>query len=220
MKLSPILAVALLFAAGSAFAQADPPAPAAQAAGLKITRITGTVNIMKDGFILMTLKPGDSVPAITDASVAFAVVEGTIEVAANGKTITAATGSNFTVAAAKGKVDISVTAGTPVAVKTPSGHNIVVTANSDVRLATVGGKVTVKVEKGAAVITDAAGGRTQTLKTGETATVTVPATITTTTKTATVKEAATEETTVTAPESTVIETQTVGQSNEVSASNP
>jgi 5-deoxy-D-glucuronate isomerase len=208
MKQSAILAVALLFAAGSAFAQANPAAPAAK--GLKITKITGTVNIMKDGKVLMTLKPGGPIPSIDDNKVSFSVVEGTIEVEANGKTITAATGSNFSVATTNGKTDISVAAGTPVAVKAASGHNIVVTANSEIRMTTVGGKMTVKVEKGTAVMTDATGGQTQALKAGETTTVGV-----------TVAPAATtEETTVTAPESTVIESSTVQESSEVSGSTP
>lgn len=174
MKSFSIFAVAMLFSAGAAFAQTDTPAPADQSAaagGLRITRITGTVNIMKDGGILATLKPGDAVPAIEDTGITLAVVEGTIELEAAGKTITAATGSNFTVASAAGELDITVAAGTPVAVKTPSGHNLIVTANTRVGMTAVDGRIDIRVGKGIVVMTNASGGQTQTIRTGETAVV-------------------------------------------------
>ncbi|OPZ23136.1 MAG: hypothetical protein BWZ02_03324 [Lentisphaerae bacterium ADurb.BinA184] len=122
MKSLSMFAVAVFFSAGAAFAQTDTPAPAAPSSavtGFRITRITGTVNIIKDGKVLVTLNPGDAVPAIEGGWITFAVVEGTLELEAAGKTITAATGSNFTVGSVDGRMDISVAAGTPAAAAPP-----------------------------------------------------------------------------------------------------
>jgi quercetin dioxygenase-like cupin family protein len=154
----------------------EPPKPAAKPAsakpvpakGMKITKITGTVNIMKDGVIVKTLKPGDPIPVITDNKLSFAVVEGTMEVEAGGKTITASTGSNFTVTSNNGQVNVALGAGAPVAVRTESGNNVVLTPNSEIKMITANEKVEIKVEKGNAVVSNAAGGETQNLGAGQT----------------------------------------------------
>ena len=179
MKSFHILAAAAVIAfSANAFAQADPaiPAipgetsatPAVPSKGIKITKITGTVNIMKDGAILMTLKPGDAIPELTDNSVTFAIVDGTVDVEAGGKKISGATGSNFTVTATEGKVNVALGAGTPVAIKSESGHNIILTSNSEVKMVnTAEGKVEITMEKGNGVITNASGGETQTVQAGQ-----------------------------------------------------
>lgn len=230
MKSFSMFAVAVFFSAGAAFAQTDTPVPAAPSAaarGLRITRITGTVNVVKDGRVLATLNPGDAVPAIEGTGMTFAVVEGTLEIEGAGRTITAATGSNFTVASVDGRMDISVAAGTPVVVKAPSGHNLVVTANSAVQLSAANGGTGIRVVKGIVVMTDASGGRTQTIRTGETATAAVPAVPAAADAAGTpaAEEAAAAEADAAAlpppPSDTApIETETLEESVEVSGSNP
>lgn len=181
MKPFQILAAAAVVAfSANVFAQPAPTeapvpvtpevvaAPVVPAKGIKITKITGTVNIMKDGAILMTLKPGDAIPELTDNSVTFAIVDGTVDVEAGGKKISGATGSNFTVTATDGKVNVALGAGTPVAIKSESGHNIILTANSEVKMVnTADNKVEITMEKGNGVITNASGGDTQTVQAGQ-----------------------------------------------------
>ncbi len=233
MKLSHIAAVALImtFSAGI-YAQA----PQAAQKGIKITKITGTVNIMKDGVVVMTLKPGDAIPEITDNKVSFSVVDGTIEIQAGGKTVSAATGSNFSVATSNGQTNVALGAGTPVAVKTESGNNVVLTANSEVKMVTAGGNVQIAMVKGNAVMTDATGGQTQTVTAGQAVMVTAtpvvaPAPIAAPVpveETAPVEPAAdtTVEESVFIPvvaptvEPTIIPTETVQEAEEVSGSNP
>lgn len=178
MKLFPLVAVAAIAAfGGNLFAQTPPAGPAAPAVapakpapakGMKITKIAGTINIMKDGVIVKTLKPGDAIPVITDNKLSFAVVEGSMEVEAGGKTITAGTGSNFTVTSNNGQVNVALGAGVPVAVRTESGNNVVLTPNSEVKMITSSEKVEIKVEKGNAVVSNAAGGETRNLGAGQT----------------------------------------------------
>lgn len=180
MKLFHLLAIVVVTAFGAnVFAQPATPAtpaqpqtapavPAQPAKGIKITKITGTVNIMKDGQVVMTLKPGDAIPEITDNKVTFAIVDGTVEVEAGGKKISAATGSNFTVAQTNGQINVALGAGTPVAVKSESGHNVILTSNSEVKMInTPAGKVEIAMEKGNAVVTNASGGETQTVTAGQ-----------------------------------------------------
>lgn len=167
MKSFHMLAIGMVVAFGAnVFAQPATP-PAQPAKGIKITKITGTVNIMKDGQVVMTLKPGDAIPEITDNKVTFAIVDGTVEVEAGGKKISAATGSNFTVASTNGQTNVMLGAGTPVAVKTESGNNIILTSNSEVKMVTANGKVEIAMEKGNAVVTNASGGETQTVTAGQ-----------------------------------------------------
>ncbi|MDO8804789.1 MAG: DUF4148 domain-containing protein [Elusimicrobiota bacterium] len=178
-----IAAAAVIVFSANLFAQADPatpaipaipgvthatPAiPATPAKGIKITKITGTVNIMKDGAVIMTLKPGDAIPELTDNSVTFSIVDGTVDVEAGGKKISGATGSNFTVTSIEGQVNVALGAGTPVAVKSESGHNVILTANSEVRMVNIGDKVEITMDKGIGVITNASGGETQTVQAGQ-----------------------------------------------------
>ena len=164
MKLFHLLALALVMASGTAlFAQ--------PAKGLKISKITGTVNIMKNGAIAATLKPGAAIPVITDNKVSFSIMDGTVEVEAGGKKISGATGANFTITAVNGQINVALGAGTPVAVKSESVHNIVLTAGSEIKMARAGSNVQIIVVKGNAVITDASGGGTQTLLAGQAASV-------------------------------------------------
>lgn len=163
MKMFHIAALVIISAfSANVFAQ-----PAVPAKGIKITKITGTVNIMKDGAVIMTLKPGDAIPEMTGNDVTFSIVDGTVEVEAGGKKISAATGSNFTVTASEGQVNVSLGAGTPVAVKSESGHNVILTANSEVKMVNTNGTVQISMEKGNAVVTNASGGETQTIQAGQ-----------------------------------------------------
>lgn len=205
MKLFHLLAIATVLAfSANVFAQA----PAAK--GIKITKITGTVNIMKDGAVIMTLKPGDAIPEITDNKVTFAIVDGTVEIEAGGKKISGATGSNFTVTANAAQVNVALGAGTPVAVKSESGHNVILTANSEVKLVNTNGTVQISMEKGSAVVTNASGGETQTVQAGQMVSVpSAPAAVAATAVTpAEEVEAAVV---VVAPATTVIATQEVVQ---------
>lgn len=216
MKLFHLLAISTVLAfSANVFAQA----PAAK--GIKITKITGTVNIMKDGAVVMTLKPGDAIPEITDAKVTFSIVDGTVEIEAGGKKISGATGSNFTVTSNAGQTNVALGAGTPVAVKTESGNNIILTANSEVKMVNNNGTVSITMEKGNAVMTNASGGETQTVQAGQAVTVpSAPATVTTTTSVAPAEEVAVE-VVVEAPATTVIVTQEIVQAVcDVSSSSP
>lgn len=225
MKLFKLLAVVALTAFSvNAFAQTN-----VAKKGIKITKITGTVNIIKDGKVIQTLKPGDAIPEITDSKVTFAVVNGTVEVEAGGKTVSAATGSNFSVTTSNGQTNVAVAAGTPVAVKTESGSNVVLTSNSEVKMVNTNGTVAISMEKGTAVMTDASGGQTRTVQAGQTVTVPSASTVTAaaTPAPAPVEEAANETNdeaiapvVVEPPATTVIPTETVLQSEEVSGSNP
>lgn len=218
MKLFHLLAISTVLAfSANVFAQA----PAAK--GIKITKITGTVNIMKDGVVVMTLKPGDAIPEITDNKVTFSIVDGTVEIEAGGKKISGATGSNFTVSASAGQVNVALGAGTPVAVKSESGHNVILTANSEVKMVNTNGTVQISMEKGNAVVTNASGGETQTVQAGQVVAVpSAPVAMPTTTTTAPVEEApAVVETVVEAPATTVIVTQEIVQAVcDVSSSSP
>lgn len=211
---------------GSVFAQA----PDNPGKGLTITRITGTVNIMKNGVVIMTLKPGDAIPEIMDNKMSFAVVAGSMEIQASGKTITAGAGSNFTVTAAHGDLNVALGGGAPVAIKSESGHNVVLTPNSEVKMVNTGGKLEVTIEKGRAVVSNADGGETRSMKAGETFSMpSVPAPAVTPAAPAPAKPAAApaavEEPKAALPAfepppTTVIPTQTVEEALEVSGSNP
>lgn len=232
MKLFKLLAVVALTAFSvNAFAQTN-----VAKKGIKITKITGTVNIIKDGKVIQTLKPGDAIPEITDNKVTFAVVNGTVEVEVGGKTVSAATGSNFSVTTSNGQTNVAVAAGTPVAVKTESGSNVVLTSNSEVKMVNTNGTVAISMEKGTAVMTDASGGQTRTVQAGQTVTVPSATTVTAAAPApvAPVEEAANETAdeaviapvVVEPPANTIIPTETlqdaeeVLESPEVSASNP
>lgn len=205
---------------GNIFAQAPAAAPAASvsvpAKGMKILHIVGTVNIMKNGVIIKTLKPGDAIPAITDDKMTFAVVNGTLEMEAAGQTITAGVGSNFTVTVGNGEAIVAVTAGAPVSVNSGFGHYVVIPSNSEIKMTIANGKVDIKVEKGSVVVSDSSGGDVQNLKTGETVSMSgtpeapaVPDSV-----------VIVETPVVEPPPTTVIPTQTVEESEEVSGSTP
>ncbi|HAF96511.1 MAG: hypothetical protein A2X34_09610 [Elusimicrobia bacterium GWC2_51_8] len=229
-----LVQIAVLAAAVSLGGSVIAQAAATPAKGLKITKITGTVNIMKDGVIVMTLKPGDSIPEIKDNQMTFAVVEGSMELQAGGKAITAGAGANFSVTSNRSEVEISVTAGAPVAIKSESGHNVVLTPNTTVSMVNTRGKVEISVEKGNAVVSNASGGETQSVKAGETASIPAmpPAPIAAAAPAPAKEEPEAEipaETPADAavtvpvtepPPTTVIQTQTVEEATEVSGSNP
>lgn len=224
MKLFKLLAIVALTAFSvNAFAQTNMAKK-----GIRITKITGTVNIMKDGQVIQTLKPGDAIPEITDSKVSFSVVNGTMEVEVGGKTVSAATGSNFSVTTSNGQTNVAVAAGTPVAVKTENGNNVVLTSNSEVKMVNTNGTVAISMEKGTAVMTNASGGQTQTVQAGQTVEITSAPAPAVTTAQAPAEEVANETTDAEAiepvvvepPATTIIPTETVLESAEVSGSNP
>ncbi|OGR43263.1 MAG: hypothetical protein A2X35_07970 [Elusimicrobia bacterium GWA2_61_42] len=184
MKLLPLIAIAAVTAFSvNALAQAPanpavpavaPAVAAVPAKGMKITKISGVVNVMKNGVIVMTLKPGDAIPVITDNKMSFAVVNGAMELEVGGKTISAVTGSNFTVSTTDGQVNVALGAGAPVALKSESGHNVVLTPNSEIKMTTTKGNVEIVVEKGNAVVSNASGGETQAVKAGDTINIPLP----------------------------------------------
>ena len=143
--------------------------------GLRIVSINGTVNMMKDGLVIMTLKKGDAIPQITDPSITFVVIDGNMELEASGQKVSAATGSNFTITSSKGQVSVVTTAGSPVQIVTASGNSIVVTQNSEVKIETSKGKMEVSVAKGSAVVSNPSGGESKTINAGEKAEVAVVA---------------------------------------------
>ena len=166
--LAAVMSVLLL--AGMAMAQDKAP----KAAGLKITKITGTVNLMKDGMVVMTLKPGDALPSLVDPSMTFAVVEGSIEVEAAGQKITAATGANFTVTSDNGQMNVALTAGTPVEIKNTAGNTVVLTENSEVKMIMTNGNVEVTVVTGNAMVSSSSGGASTNVQAGEKIDMVVP----------------------------------------------
>jgi len=216
MKTLVAIVAAITILAGSNAYAAKPPA-----AGMRITKITGTVNLMKDGLVVMTLKPGDALPTLTDTNVTFAVVDGTIEMEAGGEKITAATGSNFTVNADNAaSVKISVTEGAPVEIKGAGGNNVLLSQNTEVSMNKTNGNIEITVDKGSAMVTNLSGAAPQTMNAGEKmempAALPAPAIAP--------ADPVSEVPMIVAPpfipETTVIETQTVQESCEVSSSSP
>ncbi|MFA6433605.1 MAG: hypothetical protein WCW52_02810 [Elusimicrobiales bacterium] len=166
-----ILTVAVSFGAG-AFAKP----PSRPAGDLKITGVTGTVNIVKNGAVVMTIKAGDALPAVKDGSMSFVVVDGSLELQYGGGTITAGLGASFTITDNKGRVSITLGSSAPVSIKTKFGQNVLLTANSQAAIITKNNKVEVKVVKGHVVTSNASGGDTRDLKAGETVFLRAPVT--------------------------------------------
>lgn len=149
---APVLSV---FFAGCLFAQAaDIAKPAIPAPGLKLTRITGTVHLMKYGLVVITLRPGDAIPSLADPNITFAVVDGSIELKAGREKISAEGGANFTLTAEKGReVLISVDEGSPLEFAGVYGGNVLLAQNSEVRINYTLKKTKLYVKKGNAMVT-------------------------------------------------------------------
>ena len=162
-----ILASAISFG-GNVFAQIKP------VNHLKINKIIGVVNVVRNGVVIMTLRPGSDLPAIT-TDMTFSVVKGGIELQADGKTITGVTGSKFTVSSADGVIRIAVAAGSPVLLNTESSSKVVLTQRAEVKIINTDGKTTIAVEKGSIVSNNSTGGDTQTTKAGKTLSLPAPA---------------------------------------------
>jgi len=227
---------ALVFSAGLVIAADVPtvpanPAPAADKS-VKITKVSGTVQLMKDGVVVMTIKPGDAIPANLDPGLSFRVVSGNIEVEAGGMKINGVTGSDFKPTFSNGSMVVSSQGSGSVEVKSPSGYSVVLPNGSEVKMTDTGTTTNVEVQKGRAVVTDAAGGGTQIVNVGESAA--VPSAPVVVVQTETPKETPKEEpkeeavvdagypadTTVYTPETAVIVTQEATEATEVSGSTP
>ena len=210
-----VLALAVSFTANlsaqPAQAKYMKPAP-----GIKIAKITGTVNLLKNGLVVMTLRPGDPIPALSDHSISFAVVDGALELEASGEKISADAGANFTVTSEKGgKMTISVAEGTPVQIKDVSGNTIVLTRNSEVKITDTGNKTKISVQKGSALVTTSSGGEPKTVNAGDTLKLSAPEPAP-----APGPEPAHAAILPVMPESSVIPSKTVQESCEVSGSTP
>ncbi len=162
-----ILAGAISFG-GNVFTQAQP------INHLRINKIIGIVNVMRNGVVIMTLKPGSDLPEIT-TDMTFSVVKGGIELQADGKTITGVTGSKFTVSSANGEIRIAVAAGAPVLLNTESLSKVVITQRTEIKIVNTDNKTTIAVEKGRIVSSNSAGGEARTTKAGETVSMSGPA---------------------------------------------
>lgn len=165
----------LIFSAGFVSAAEAPdvpanPAPAAYKP-VKITKVSGTVQLMKNGVVVMTIKPGDAIPANLDPGLSFHVVSGSIEVEAGGMKINGVTGSDFTPTFTNGSMVVASQGSGSVEVKSPSGYSVVLPRGSEVKMTDTGVTTNVEVQKGRAVVTDAAGGGTKIVNVGETAAV-------------------------------------------------
>jgi len=223
MKYIKLMAfAALVFSTGLAFA-ADKT--------VKITKISGTVQIMKDGVVVMTIKPGDAIPTNLGANVSFNVVSGSIEVEAGGMKINGVTGSQFKPTFTNGSMVVASQGTGSVEVKSASGNSVVLPTGSVVKMTDNGKTVDIEVQKGSAVVSDASGGATQVVKEGDKASIpSAPVAVapaqTQAPKEEPKEEAVTEEasnpadTTVYIPETSVSVTQEATQAAEVSGSTP
>lgn len=159
MKYAKILLSAILFlSVGLAFA-ADKT--------IKITKVAGTVQLMKNGVVVMTIKPGDPIPTKLDSNVTFFVVNGTVEVEAGGMKITGVTGSKFKPSFSGNALVVASEGRASVVVKNQAGQSVVMTSNSEVKLNTTGAVTQVEVQKGRAVVSNPTGGGTQVVNAGE-----------------------------------------------------
>ncbi|MFA6433601.1 MAG: hypothetical protein WCW52_02790 [Elusimicrobiales bacterium] len=184
---------------------------------LKIARITGVVNVVKDGAVIMALKPGDAFPEIKDGSMTFVVASGSMEMQYDGGTITAGPGSSFTVTSSKGRLAIALGPSAPVAIKTKFNQNLLLTPRSEVTMVTSNDEVEVGVGRGDVVASNSSGGEVRNIKAGETASLHAPAGF---------RDApgllpnTPEPPSSPPPSTTVIPTQTLEEGTEVSGSNP
>ena len=135
---------------------------------VKITKVAGTVQLMKNGVVIMTIKPGDKIPAKLDAGVTFFVVNGTMEVEAGGMKIVGVTGSEFKPTFSGGAMTVVSGGRASVVIKNSVGQSIVMTSNSAVKLDTTSDTTEVVVQKGRAVVSNPSGGGTQVVNAGET----------------------------------------------------
>jgi len=218
------LALLSVLISGAGFAHAADKA-------VRITKVAGTVQLMKNGVVYMTIKPGDTIPAKIDSNVTFFVVSGTIEMEANGMKISGATGAEFTPSFSRGSMVVSSMGRGSVEVKSGSGHSVLMPTGSEVRLTRDGKETDIEVQKGRAVVTDASGGGTRVMNAGDTFSIpSTPVPPAAAPKDEPKKDEPKKDepkdtdnpadTTVFVPESNVIVTQEATESNEVSGSTP
>ncbi|HBA60286.1 MAG TPA: hypothetical protein DCZ92_05630 [Elusimicrobia bacterium] len=143
--------------------------------GLKITETTGTVNLMKYGLVVMTLRPGDVIPALVDTSISFTVVDGIIVLEAGREKISAAGGATFTVTAEKGReVVISVAEGAAITIK-GSAENVMLATDSEIKITYNRKKTIILIKKGSAVTTLSFGAEQKIVNAGGTFVIPAPA---------------------------------------------
>lgn len=194
---------------------------------VRITKVAGTVQLMKDGVVIMTIKPGDAIPRNLDANITFFVVSGTLEVEAGGMKITGVTGSEFKPTFSGGALVVASDGRSSVVVKNSAGQSVVMASNSEIKMTTTGGNTEVDVQKGRAVVSNPSGGNTQVVNAGETVSFAAAPPIVvqdqTTKDEPKVDETKSEEPLVATeyvPETSVIATQEVKEADEVSGSTP
>ncbi|MDD4004714.1 MAG: hypothetical protein PHW69_05860 [Elusimicrobiaceae bacterium] len=116
---------------------------------LEFTSITGTVQILKNGQVIMELTENDPLPTNLDADISFKVLTGTVELKANNQVvITGAAGANFSVTQTENSATINSATGTPVEAKDNIGNTYVLTDNSAVTFASTEQGFTVSVAEG------------------------------------------------------------------------
>jgi hypothetical protein len=192
---------------------------------VRITKVTGTVQLMKSGVVVMTIKPGDAIPANLAANMTFFVVSGSIEVEAGGMKISGVTGSEFRPTFSGGSLVVASEGRASVEVKNSAGQSVIMTSNSEIKMNTSGATTNVEVQKGRAVVTDASGGGTKMVNAGETASFpSGPVVVAQNNAPAPKEEPVTQDnpidTAVYVPQTSVIVTQEATESSEVSGSTP
>lgn len=109
MKISNLFAAAILATAVGASAAAPESIPAAAPATVKMSGVTGVVQI-KVGAGTMTVRKGDPMPVIP-ANAEIIVVSGEVTVESGGLTVNAGAGDSFTVNTDAAGITIAVTGG-------------------------------------------------------------------------------------------------------------
>lgn len=175
--LLPILATgeaALAQVAGGAGAGAA-GAAVANNGSLSIASLSGRVQLIKNGQVVMELTENDPLPKNLDSGITFKVLTGTVEIKAGDQIVTGSAGSEFSVAKAGGRTTISSGSGTPVEVKDTAGNTYVLTEKSAVSFSPVEQGVKVEVSQGR-VLQSNISGETSIIGSGESMVVDGPAT--------------------------------------------
>lgn len=138
-----------------------PTMAAAADSQIALTSITGTVQIMKNGQVIMELTENDTVPQNLDSGVTIKVLTGSTEIkVGNNVTVTGPAGSVFSLSATNNSATITSAAGTPVEAKDNVGNTYVFTQNSAVTFAQDDKGFTVSVGQGRVLQSNAKGDTT------------------------------------------------------------
>ncbi len=143
--------------------------------GINITSLSGRVQLIKNGQVVMELTENDPLPTNLDSGITFKVLTGTMEIKAGNQIVTGSAGSEFAVAKTRGKTTVSSGSGTPVEVKDTAGNTYVLTERSAVSFSPVEQGVKVEVSQGR-VLQSNTSGETSIIGSGESMVVDGPAT--------------------------------------------